>query len=70
MNGLNVIVVQLQRGVAAEALEAHNVVGVVVDFGADFAQRQIVRANVVHHEDVALHLVGHDCIMRLGSVIK
>lgn len=59
MNGLHVVVVQLQSGVAAEALEAHNVVGVVVDLGADFAQRQIVRANVVHHEDVALHLIGY-----------
>lgn len=56
MDGLHVVVVQLQRGVAAEALEAHNVIGVVVDFGTDFAQRQIVRANVVHHKDVTLHL--------------
>lgn len=56
MNCLHIVVVQLQRRIATEALETHNVVCVVVDFGTNLAQRQIVRPNVVHHKDVALHL--------------
>lgn len=56
MNSLNVVIVELKRCIAADSLEPNNVVDIVVDFSSDLTQRQIVRANVVHHENISFHL--------------
>lgn len=37
MNRLDIVVVQLKRGISTEPLETNNVIGIVVDLGADFA---------------------------------
>lgn len=49
-------VVQLQRGVAAAAGEAHDVVLPVVDELGALLDVDVVRAHVEHHTDVALVL--------------
>lgn len=56
MHSLHVIIIELQCCVAAETLEANYVICIVVHFGANFPQRQITCADVVHHEDIALNL--------------
>lgn len=51
---LNIVIIQLERGIATLATEPYHVIGVVVDFGADLTQRQVTGTHIVAHEYVAL----------------
>lgn len=43
-------------------------IGIVVDLGADLAQRQIDAAYVVDHKDVALHYLQLHVVLRGGAL--
>lgn len=42
MHGLNIVIVQLKRCIAAKSLETNDMICVIVNFGANFAEWQIV----------------------------
>lgn len=55
-HSLHVIVVDLKGCIASVPCEPHHVIIVVVDLDSDFSEREIVRADVEHGEDVAFDL--------------
>lgn len=59
---MDVVVVDLERCVRSGSGEAHDVVVIVTDFDADLAEREIVRADVVHDEHVAFDLEGEQVV--------
>lgn len=53
---LNIVIINLESGVAATASESNHVVVVVVHFHANLAQGQVVGAHIEYYEYIAFHL--------------
>lgn len=53
---MNIIVIDLERSVGPSSGEAHDMVVIVIHFNADFAQREVVRSDVVNYEHITLNL--------------
>lgn len=62
MKRLNVVVINLKRSVASTSRESDDMIIVIADFHPNLAQRQIVRSDIEHYEDISLNL----CARRRG----
>lgn len=69
MKRLNIIVINLQRCVAATSCESDDVVIVVAYFNSDLTKRQIISPNVKHGKNVPFNLEQHVKKVEMNKVL-